>query len=648
MGSTIVRCQDVSKHYGTQDVLEGVTLSVEPGEKIGLVGRNGAGKTTLLRIILGEEAPSGGQCVRAGGARIGYVPQSLEIDEGLTVDAFLLEASNRAEAELREREAELASTAAGECGARSLERYQAAVDAFERAGGHEAAVRAGKLLDGLGLGGRRAQSAGSLSGGERNVLALARALLDRPDLLVLDEPGNHLDFDGLAWLARFLADVPAAVLVVSHDRHLLDAVVSRVLELEGRRIVSYEGNYSRFRIQKLRGLVAQQADYSANQKRLRQLEALVQRFAEIARRCADPAWGKRLHARKTQLARERANAVARPELDTSRIRLSLESRETRADIAVRVQGYSRSVAGKPLFEGASLEVACGERVALVGPNGCGKTTFFRDLVKIGGWEHPRGRPRTFDARDVLRIGPSLKLGYCAQNQETLDPAKTILETLVSLGVPNRQVAFPIAARVLFGWDDLDKRVADLSGGERNRLQLACLEVRGATLLLLDEPTNHMDVASREAIEESLAEFRGTVIVVSHDRYFLDKVATAIVEVRDRAFRRYPGEPLEFWSERGPVPAAARPAAARAAPARAATRGRERRREGHAGKRAAPLAAAIERRLEELERERADLERKLSEAFARGDHQGGKDLSRRHERIQKLIDGLYGEWERASP
>jgi ATP-binding cassette subfamily F protein 3 len=627
---TIVRCTGLGKHYGTQDVLEDVTLSVEAGQKIGLVGRNGAGKTTLLRILLGEEPPSSGQCIRATGARIGYVPQGIDVPDGLAVESFLLQDHRRAEADLRAREAELALPAGAS--AAGLARYQAALDAFEAAGGHEAAARAERLLDGLGLGGRLQQPAGSLSGGERNVLALARALLDRPDLLVLDEPGNHLDYEGLAWLERYLAAFPGAVLLVSHDRHLLDAVATVILELEGRRLREYAGNYSSYRMQKLRALVAQQADYSADRKHLERLEALVARFAAIARSSSDPGWGRRLHARQTQLARQREQAVARPELDSSRIRLRLESRAARADIALRVVGYTRSVGGRKLFENASLEIACGERVALVGPNGCGKTTFIRDLVESGSWDHPH-----------LRVGPSLTIGYCAQNQETLDPARTVLETLLALGVPSRQAAFPIAARVLFDWDDLDKRVAELSGGEANRLQLACLTVVGATLLLLDEPTNHVDVASREAIEESLAEFPGTVLVVSHDRYFLDKIATAVVEVRDRGFGRYAGQPLEFWQERdGAASAPRRRPPAASAPARLATRGRERRRPPGP----AP-AGAIEGRIERLERERAEVERKLSEAFARGEHRQGRDLANRAERLQKLIDALYEDWQRAS-
>lgn len=625
----IVKFIGVNKHYGTQDVLEDIQCGIGPGEKIGLVGRNGSGKTTLLRVLLGLEEASAGQVIRAPEARIGYIPQYLDLPQDETVESYLLTGHREAEAELRAREAELGGPAGKAGEQRALDRYQAALDAFEKAGGHDAAGRVERLLDGLGLGHRLGQRIATLSGGERNVLALAKALVVEPGLLLLDEPGNHLDYAGLAWLERFLASYRGAVLLVSHDRHLLDAVVTRIFELERRRVTEYAGNYSRYRMEKLRGLLAQQADYGANQKRLERLEALVKRFEEFARRTADPAWGKRLRARKSQLARERLQAVAKPELDRSKIRLELAEGQTKADVGLRVRGYTRAIGERVLFRDAHFDIACGERVALVGPNGCGKTTFLRDLVETGSWES-----------DVIRVGPSLRVGYCAQNQETLDPSKTIMELLTSLGVRTRHDALSVASSVLFGWDDLDKSVGDLSGGEKNRLQLACLGVQGATFLLLDEPTNHMDVASREVIEESLAAFRGTLLVVSHDRYFLDKIATAVVEVRDGGFHRYPGEPLDFWQEWS--------AGARDLTGRVSTRGQEHKRATVGGDRGkAADASAIEARITALEKEKVEIEQAVARAFDRGEHQKGRDLSRRQERVLKLLDGLYEEWGAAT-
>lgn len=469
----------------------------------------------------------------------------------------------------------------------------------------------------------------TMSGGERNVLSLARALLRRPNLLVLDEPGNHLDFAGLAWLEKFLQEWDGTVLVVSHNRYLLDRVVDTIFELENRRLAVYEGNYSQYRLERLRKLVAQQADYAANQKRLAQLEELVARFAQLARAHPDPAWGQRLRARKTQLAKEREHAVERPTISTARISVGSDVEETRADIALQVNSYTKGFPGKPLFRDASLAVACGERVALVGPNGSGKTTFLREVVEKGRWED-----RT------LRVGPSLSVGYCAQHQETFDPSRTIQEEFLASGARTRREVFAAVARFLFTWEDLDKRVGDLSGGEKNRLQLARIMMQRANFLILDEPTNHMDIVSCEAIEESLAAFPGTILVVSHDRYFLDKIATTIVQIEDGAFRRYHGSFTEFWARREPF-------LARGGKGKVLTRSRQvgtARREGRAAGGEKTRVADLERRITEHETEKRKLESDITAAFSRGRHQEGRRLANRLAQVSRMLEELYAEWE----
>ena len=339
-------------------------------------------------------------------------------------------------------------------------------------------------------------SSSALSGGEKNVLSLSQALLAEPDLLVLDEPGNHLDFGGIAWLEGFLARFRGAVLLISHNRYLLDRVVSGILHLEDGRVAAYAGNYSAYRATALRAKLAQRADYVADQKRLAQLEALVKRFEEIARRTADPAWGKRLRARKSQLSRAKEDATEKPAAEASKIRMSFTAEASRADVALQVRGYSKAFGERRLFDAAELEISCGERVALLGPNGCGKTTLLRDIVAEGAWDHA-----------TLRIGPSLRVGYCAQEQEVLDDERTVLGQMIADGVASRDRAFNLLRRFMFGRDDLDKRVGDLSGGERNRLQLARLIAQQPDFLILDEPTNHLDIPACEAIEEALADFQ---------------------------------------------------------------------------------------------------------------------------------------------
>ncbi|HET6485908.1 MAG TPA: ABC-F family ATP-binding cassette domain-containing protein, partial [Spirochaetia bacterium] len=512
----MVTFSQINKHYGTQDVLCNVSCEILDNQKIGLIGPNGVGKTTFVRLLTGEEEPSSGSIVRSPHTVIGLVPQHLDAPEGATVESYLLGGHAALANALREQEERLARTPQEEIEA-ALREYQRARDAFDAAGGEEAPARMEAVLSGMGLPDMMRRTVATLSGGERNVLSLAKALTRRPSLLVLDEPGNHLDFAGLAWLERFLQEFDGAVLVVSHNRYLLDRVVNRIFELGDNRLTQYDGNYSQYRLTRLRRLVVQQADYVANQKRLAELEALVARFAQIARTHPNPAWGRRLHARKTQLAKAQAEAVEKPHLDLRRISLGTQVERTRADIALQCNRYSRGFGGTLLYQEADLTITCGERVGLVGPNGCGKTTFLRDVVERGNW----------DSREI-RIGPSLSIGYCAQHQETLDPDLTVLDQVLALGFYTRKEVFASLSRFLFTWEDLDKKVGDLSGGERNRLQLARIMMLKATFLILDEPTNHMDIVSREAIEESLASFPGTILLVSHDRYLLDRIATTIV------------------------------------------------------------------------------------------------------------------------
>jgi ATP-binding cassette subfamily F protein 3 len=626
----------VCRHYGTQDVLTDISCQIPEGRKIGLIGANGAGKTTFIRLLTGDEEPSSGSIVTTPGTRIGLVPQHVEAEPGLVVESYLLQAYAAAARGLREQEDRLAA-APPEAGAAALHAYQKARDAFDATGGDDAPRRAASVLAGLGLEGVLRRDIGSLSGGERNVLSLAKALAARPTLLVLDEPGNHLDFAGLAWLERFLQEFDGAILIVSHNRYLLDRVADRIFEIERTRLTVYEGNYSAYRMSRLRTLVTQQADFTANQKRLAELEALVARFAQFARATGDPAWGRRLHARKTQLAKAREQAVEQPHLDLRRISIAVDVEQTRADIALQVNAYAKGFADKILFEEASLQIACGERVALVGPNGCGKSTFLRDVVERSSWD---GRQ--------LRIGPSLTIGYCAQHQETLDPSKTVLDQFLIHGDFTRKEVFAALARLLFAWEDLDKMVGDLSGGEQNRLQLALIMIRKANFLILDEPTNHMDILSREAIEESLGSFPGTILLVSHDRYLLDRIATTIVLVEDRGFTTFHGSFSEFWASRGAsFGRAAGRIETRRAQVQRAQRGRtdaDRARTDRAG---AARIAELEARIATLEAEKRSLEEQISAAYTKGDHQQGRKLASRLERVSGMLAKGYADWEQAA-
>ncbi len=511
--------------------------------------------------------------------------------------------------------------------------YEAAHEAYESSGGNAFPARAAGMLGALGLGGRAETSVRALSGGEKNVLSLAGALLAEPELLVLDEPGNHLDFAGIAWLEDFLSKFAGAVLIVSHNRYLLDRVVDTIFVLEDGAVREYAGNYSAYRATQLREKLSQQADYVVNQRRLAQLEELVKRFQDYAKRTADPAWGKRLRARKSQLERERAQAVDRPPAEASKLKMRLQAEGSRADVALQVRGYSKAFGERVLFDDASLDIATGERVALVGPNGAGKTTLLRDIIAHGDWGYAH-----------IRIGPSLRVGYCAQTQETLDDARTVIGEILQFEGMNHDRAFNVLRQFLFTRDDLDKRVGMLSGGERNRLQLAKLNVQQPDFLILDEPTNHLDIPACEVIEDVLSSFKGTILLVSHDRYLLDKIADRVIELRDRGFAPFEGNFSEFWLSRR--------AEARRQTARVATRAKQRVQEvpqaPSPAKQGAqpPAVAALQRRIEEAEAERLRLERTVSAAFTCGDHREGAAASKQLERHRARLDDLYERWAAA--
>ena len=566
---------------------------------------------------------TGGSVYLDPGARVGYVPQHVEHNTGAAVMSWLLSEYKPIADALHAQEESLARATAAEMD-RAMREYQKARDAYDRIDGDARPRRAQTLLDAFGLGAKKDQSVASLSGGEKNILSLAQALLSEPDLLLLDEPANHLDYLGVAWLESFLAKFKGTVLIVSHNRYLLDRVAGGILELEDGRVHAYHGGYSDYRGAKLRGLIAQQRDYVVNQRRIAQLEELVKRFEQIARSTSDPAWGKRLRARRSQLRREKRQAVDRPVLSQKAISADFTTEAARSDIALRVRGYGKAFGSRQLFDDADLDIASGERVALVGPNGAGKTTLIKDIVQQGAWDS-----------HTIRIGPSIRLGYAAQEQEVLRRERTILEEVRADGAIGHNEAFALLRRFLFGWDDLSKRVDDLSGGERNRLQLARLMAVKPSFLVLDEPTNHLDIPAREAVEEALEGYEGTILVVSHDRYFLDKVVNRVVEVRDGKLVSFDGNFSEFWHARQTI--------AGVVPGTVQTRERSRTRARVKRAEQRDKAASLERRIQEAEAEKLDLEREAADAFDRGQHRRGRRVGRQIERNAALLDDLYEQW-----
>jgi ATPase subunit of ABC transporter with duplicated ATPase domains len=623
---TVIDINRVSKRYAAETVLEEVSARIEQGEKIGLIGANGSGKSTLLKIIAGLEPPSAGTVALPTGATIGYVAQELLPGEGRTVGEEVAQAF----AELKAMEARLQDleramsepTGDHDLQQAVLAQYSRLAALFEQRGGYSLEHQVDAVLQGLGLVEQRHRPMASLSGGEKNLVALARALLTRPEILLLDEPANHLDFAGLEWLEEFLKGCEQTVVLVSHNRYLLDRVVGTILELERHHLARYPGNYSRYRVEKTRSLLAQQAAYDSQQKEIQRLERMIRRFERWASMTNDPRQSRR--ARNKQRVLDRLERVERPDLDPRGIDPRFVAGDNGGAIALQLKGYSHAFGDRQLFDRVELHLRTGDRVGLLGANGSGKSTLFREIVGRAAWDDP-----------VLRIGPRVRLGYYAQEHETLDPGRTILAELLTIPGLTRDRAFGVLHRFLFEWRDLDRLVGTLSGGEKSRVQLAKLMVSGANLLLLDEPTNHLDLFSRERVEEALEEFDGTLLVISHDRYFLDRIVDRIVELESLRLTDYPGGFTCFWEKKRQ----------RTAPAvsRTPRPGRPSRREARPRTIEPPDAARLEAEIEALEARRHQLEHELLAAGAGG----GERLVRALHRLEAEIEERYAQWEQAA-
>ena len=542
----VVNLDKIEHSYGTNVVLAGVSWELHAGHKAGLVGPNGAGKSTLLRIIAGEIRPDSGFVFRHKEARIGYLAQEPALDPAHSVWEEVLSGASdlaRLEAELRWLEGRMADPQVyGDEAA--LERVLAAHSRtqaeFERLDGYRHESRAREALQALGFAETDLDlPVSALSGGQKKLVGLAKLLSAGADLLLLDEPDNHLDLEGKAYLERFIAAFPGTVVIVSHDRYLLDETVTCIVEIEDRRLTVYQGDYSAYAVEKQLQLLRQQQAYEAQQKEIARIEAAIARFELWASIVVNERHIRQARSRQKML--DRMERIEKPVLERRRMGLELNGwRGSRKVLEVADLGKAYPVADgeRIVLAGLNLLVWHGERVGLLGSNGAGKSVLFRC---IQGWEEPSG--------GRIQVGPSVRIGYYAQEHETLDPDKTLLEEVRQARPMYEQAAVSFLGRFLFPYRMVRNRVRDLSGGERSRLQLAKLVLSDANFLLLDEPTNNLDLPSCEVLESALDDFEGTVLVISHDRYFLNRVVDRIVELDEGALTEYAGDYTYYGEEK---------------------------------------------------------------------------------------------------
>jgi ATP-binding cassette, subfamily F, member 3 len=517
---------------GSRAIFRDLNWEIQHDQKIGLIGPNGAGKSSLLKLIIGEHSPEkGGTMIRAKGVTVGYLPQHPEFDPERIAFALALDGNPRIaeiETELQRIESKLSDPdvyndekALG----RTLDSQHKLIEEFEALGGSNYESRVRELLRGLGLPETDfSKPIRALSGGQKKLIGLARLLLASPSVLLLDEPDNHLDMPGKAYLEKLINDYPAAVVIISHDRYILDAVATHIAEIEDGKITSFVGNYTEYIVDKEERMARQDELYQIQQREINRLEMALKRYKQWV--LINDKFASRMHAMEARIAR--IERIEKPVLDRRKMDLELNGWRGSNQV-LEFDGVTKSFSHRTVLEDISLLIRHGERVGLIGANGAGKSVLLRLIL---GKEQP--------TKGEIKIGPSVKVGYYAQEHETLDFNQTVIDTVRLTGNMSEGRAVSFLTRYLFSYQQSTQRVGYLSGGERSRLQLALLVLSGANFLLLDEPTNNLDIASAEVLEDALNDFNGTVLVISHDRYFLDRTVNRILELKDSKITEFIG------------------------------------------------------------------------------------------------------------
>ena len=622
----LVSVHNVSKFFGTRVLLDGVNLTLHPGDRVGIVGGNGTGKTTLLRLIAGLDDPTKGSVHIARGSTLGY----LEQEPRFAAHGSVLDAALAAFARVHQLEAEIAAIRERLAhhppdAARLLHRQGELEHEFERLGGYTCRQRAEAILAGVGIRGDAIHAPITrLSGGERSRLAIAHLLLQDPDVLLLDEPTNHLDVEGMEWLEGFLHGFHGAAVVVSHDRRFLDNFAERILEIEGARVEAYKGNWAAYerlkaeRVERHGKLYAQQQAHIAREKQF------IQKYMAGQR-------SKAAQGRRKLL--ERIEPIERRPARLKTMHVRIEPAVRGGNEVLNLDAVGKHYGERTLFDGLTLQVLRGDRIGIVGPNGAGKTTLLRLIV---GEEKPTS--------GTVRLGHSIRLAYYRQDRNDLKPNLTVLDQ-VWMHAPQSRAGEvrSLLGMFLFTEDDVFKRVGDLSGGEQARLALAKVILSAPNLLLLDEPTNHLDIPSRECLERALLAYQGTTILVSHDRYVLERVADKILEVKDGQARLYPGpfsryHDLAQRQADGDAGAEPSPRRARQTP--------KPRKAGDLSPKTRPLST-LEPLILECEKAIENLQHAMSDPEIFRSPETVRTLTTQLSSLRHELDALYREWELAA-
>ena len=634
----ILSCQGISKSFGEKVILEDASFHIEEREKAALIGNNGAGKTTLLRIIMEEIHADAGQVVLAKDKRIGYLAQYQDVQGHLSVYEELLSTKQYIidmEERLRAMEVQM-KNASGEELDRLMNSYTRLTHEFELENGYAYKSELMGVLNGLGFTEEDfTKQVATLSGGQKTRVALGKLLISKPDILLLDEPTNHLDMESIAWLETYLLNYPGAVFIVSHDRYFLDKVVTKVIEIDAGQVRMYAGNYSAYAEKKAQLRDAQYKAYLNQQREIKHQEAVIVKLKSFNREKSI----KRAESREKML--NKIQRIDKPIEVQSQMRLSLEPRVVSGNDVLTVEDLAKSFPQQKLFSNISFQIKRGERVALIGNNGTGKTTMLKILNGL------------LDAdAGSFSLGAKVQIGYYDQEHHVLHAEKTIFEeisdtypTLTETQIRNMLAAF------LFTGDDVFKVISSLSGGERGRVSLAKLMLSEANFLILDEPTNHLDIASKEILEEALNSYTGTVLYVSHDRYFINQTATRILDLTNQSVVNYIGDYDYYLEKKEELTEKYAPTAQEAteeAKEETSSEGKltwQQQKEEQARKRKQENELKkVEKRIEELETRDKEIDDTLVLPDVCTNVGRCAELSREKDKIQAELAELYEKWE----
>ena len=638
----ILSCQNISKAFVENQVLKNVSFHIEDHEKAAIVGINGAGKTTLLRIIVGEMTPDDGQVVLAKDKTLGYLAQNSTVDTSHTIYEELLSVKAdllRLEEKIRECENNM-KHADGDALEDLMKQYTSLTHAFETGGGYLYRSELVGVLKGLGFTEDEfSKPVATLSGGQKTRVALGRLLLQNPDLIILDEPTNHLDMNSIAWLETYLLNYKGAVLIVSHDRYFLDRIAGKVIEIDQSKATTFMGNYSDYAVKKEQLRVAAWNAYMNQQRDIKHQEEVIEKLKSFNREKSI----KRAESREKML--DKIEVIEKPSEVRTDMKLTLTPRILSGNDVLTVEHLSKSFDSHKLFTDVNFEIKRGEHVAIIGDNGSGKTT----LLKILNGLVPADQ-------GTFRLGSNVEIGYYDQEHHVLHSEKTLFEE-ISDDYPylnNTQIRNVLAA-FLFTGEDVFKRISDLSGGERGRVSLAKLVLSNANFLILDEPTNHLDIMSKEILEDALNGYEGTILYVSHDRYFINRTAHRILDLTEGQFVSYVGNYDYYLEKHDTVMAAIEASTPQSADAdnTAATKAAESevKLDWKAQKEEQARLRKKENYLKKCEEKIAELEARISEIDTEmSDPAIGtqvaklQELSKEQTTCQEQLEKLYEQWE----